>query len=91
MHKQDHTFSAQTWIEAVLAVTGGEIVNNAGNIVMASCTSNKGVFSLKNGKELSHGEAVGFEATAASVAKLREHGLFPPKETDDDDDFIPEW
>ena len=39
------------------------------------------------------GEAVGFEATAASVAWLRAHGLFPPKAPDGEgeDDWVPEW
>jgi hypothetical protein len=37
------------------------------------------------------GEAVGFEATAASVAWLRSRGLFPPAAVEDDDDWVPEW
>ena len=38
-------------------------------------------------------EAVGFEATAASVGWLRARGLFPPKADAgaDDDDWVPEW
>ena len=37
-------------------------------------------------------EALGFEATSASVTWLRQKGLFPPKEEEgDDDDFMPEW
>mmetsp|Transcript_2146 Transcript_2146/g.3438 ORF Transcript_2146/g.3438 Transcript_2146/m.3438 type:complete len:119 (+) Transcript_2146:414-770(+) len=88
---EDHSFSAKAWMEAVLEEIGGEIVGEQGSNITARCNAADGVFSLKNGKKLSQGEAVGFEATAASVAKLRQHGLFPPKEADDDDDFIPEW
>lgn len=57
----------------------------------AVCTSEEGLFHLPNGKSISRGEGVGFEATAASVGWLRERGLFPPPQPDDDDDFVPEW
>ena len=49
------------------------------------------VFTTPSGKTFSQAEALGFEATSASVAYLRTLQLFPAKEDEDDDDFIPEW
>jgi hypothetical protein len=48
------------------------------------------LFTTPSGRTFSQAEALGFEATAASVAYLRSLQLFPAKE-EEEDDFIPEW
>lgn len=54
--------------------------------------SEAGTFRTPSGKTFSQAEALGFEATSASVTWLRGLGLFPLKDAEaDDDDFIPEW